>query len=114
MSLADWRAKRQMRDPARGVFRVTGAYDKHPSSNPPGTRITGVLIAPGIPATPAEHRADLRGRWVAQRELPVLVDRSDPARFAILWSEVTKVSRGDRARQLAQEAADLLNSEEHF
>jgi hypothetical protein len=46
----------------RGVFRVTGFYDKHPSSSPPGTRITGVIIAPGIPATPAEHKVDERGR----------------------------------------------------
>lgn len=114
MSLADWRAKRQMRDPVRGVFRVTGFYDKHPSSNPQGTRITGVLVAPGIPATPAEHKADPRGRWVAQRELPVLVDRSEPSRFAILWSQVTKVSQREREWQAAEDEADLLNSEEHF
>jgi hypothetical protein len=62
MGLSDRRAKHNMRDPVRGVFRVTGFYDKHPSSSPPGTRITGVIIAPGIPATPAEHKVDERGR----------------------------------------------------
>jgi len=114
MSLGDWRAKRQMRDPVRGVFRVTGFYDKHPSSEPPGTRITGVLLAPGIPATPAEHKVDTRGRWVAKGDLPALIDRSDPSRFAILWSEVTRVSQRDRQMQAAGAEADWLNAEEHF
>ena len=103
-----------MRDPVRGVFRVTGFYDEHPSSNPPGTRITGVLLAPGIAATPVEHPADRRGRWVAQQELPVLVDRSEPSRFAVLWSEVTKVSRADREHRIAEAEADWLNAEDHF
>jgi hypothetical protein len=114
MGLADWRAKRRMRDPVRGVFRVTGWYDKHRSSSPPGTRITGVLLAPGIPATPAEHRADRRGRWVAQQELPVLADRSEPSRFAVLWSEVTKVSRADREHRIAEVEAGRLDAEDHF
>jgi hypothetical protein len=114
MGLGDWRAQRRMRDPVRGVFRVTGFYVKHPSSNPPGTRITGVLLAPGIPATPAEHRADLRGRWVAQQELPVLIDRSEPSRFAVLWSEVTKVSREDREHRIAEAEAEQFNAEDHY
>jgi hypothetical protein len=46
----------------RGVFRVTGFYDKHPSSSPPGTRITG--------ATPGT-------------QLTVLIDPGDRSRVAI-------------------------------
>jgi hypothetical protein len=110
MGLSDWRAKHNMRDPVRGVFRVTGFYDRHPSSSPPGTRITGVLIAPGIPATPAEHKADERGRWADHQELPVLVDRSDPSRFAILWSEVGPASWRDREMTSAQAEAGRINA----
>jgi hypothetical protein len=110
MGLADWRAKRQMKDPVRGVFKVTGWYDAHPSSSPPGTRITGVITAPGIPATAAEHKADERGRWAAEQELPVLVDRADPQRFAILWAEVKPASWRDRELTQAQQAAAELNA----
>jgi hypothetical protein len=110
MGLSDWRAKHNMRDPVRGVFRVTGFYDKHPSSNPPGTRVTGVITAPGIPATPAEHKVDERGRWASHQELPVLVDRSDPSRFAILWSEIQNVPWRDSEMSSAQAMADRLNA----
>jgi hypothetical protein len=110
MGLSDWRAKHNMRDPVRGVFRVTGFYDKHPSSNPPGTRVTGVITAPGIPATSAEHKVDERGRWASHQELPVLVDRADPSRFAILWSEVQNVSWRDSEMSSAQAVADQLNA----
>jgi hypothetical protein len=96
MGLGDWRARQQMRDPVRGVFRKTGFYDKHPASTPPGTLMTGVVIAPGVPAMAAEHRVDGRGRWAGQEEFPVLVDRADPARFAILWSELETVPWRDR------------------
>jgi hypothetical protein len=110
MGVSDWRAKHNMRDPVRGVFRVTGFYDKHPSSSPPGTRVTGVITAPGIPATPAEHKVDERGRWASHQQLPVLVDRSDPSRFAILWSEVQNVSWRDSEMSSAQAMADQLNT----
>jgi hypothetical protein len=107
MSLADWRAKRQMRDPVRGVFRVC-----HPQS----ARIAGVLVAPGIPATPAEYSVDARGRRVTQKELPALIDRSEPARFVILWSEVTEPAQGEPERRAAGAGAgaDELDFEEHF
>jgi hypothetical protein len=98
-----------MKDPVRGVFRVTGFYDAHPHSSPPGTRITGVIVAPGMPATPAEHKVDGR-HWADSQELPVLVDRSDPSRFVVLRDEVKPVSWQDRERQAAQAEADRLNA----
>jgi hypothetical protein len=98
-----------MKDPVRGVFRITGFYDKHPSSSPPGTRLTGVIVAPGIPATPVEHKPDSRGRWAGMQELPVLVDRTDPSRFVVLWDEVKPISWQDQALQAAREAADRIN-----
>lgn len=111
MGLGDWRARQQMRDPVRGVFRKTGFYDRHPASNPPGTRMTGVIIAPGVPAMAAEHRVDGRGRWAAEEEFPVLVDRADPARFAILWSELEAVPSRDRELASAQAEADRINAD---
>lgn len=110
MGLGDWRARQQMRDPVRGVFRKTGFYDRHPASTPPGTRMTGVIIAPGVPAMAAEHRVDGRGRWAGQEEFPVLIDRADPARFAILWSELETVPWRDRELASAQAEADRLSS----
>jgi hypothetical protein len=109
----DWHAKHGMVDPVRGVFIVTGFYDKHPSSSPPGTRITGVLSAPGIAAHPAEHRVDRRGRWADTTRLPALIDRADPSRFAILWNEIDAGSAQDQERQRAQAEADRLNSAVH-
>jgi hypothetical protein len=99
-----------MKDPVRGIFRVTGFYDAHPSSSPPGTRITGVIVADGLPATPAEHKVSGREHWADSKELPVLVDRTDPSRFVILWDEVKPVSWQDRERQAAQAEADRLNA----
>jgi hypothetical protein len=110
VSYRDWQAKRHMKDPVRGTFRVTGFYDAHPHSNPPGTRITGVITAPGIPATPAEHKTDAHGRWAGAQELPVLVDRADPSRFAVLWSEVGQRSWRDQEQEYAQAEADRLNA----
>jgi hypothetical protein len=110
VGLVDWRAKHNMKDPVRGVFRVTGWYDAHPHSDPPGTRLTGVITAPGIPAFAAEHKVDGRGRWGGVDELPVLVDRADPSRFAIMWGEVRPVSWRDQEHARAQAEADSFNA----
>ena len=88
MGISDWRAKKQMKYPERGTLRVTGFNGQHSSSSPSGARITGVITAPGVPATTVEHKTDEKDRWAGVRELPVLVDRADPTRFTILWEEV--------------------------
>jgi hypothetical protein len=112
VGISDWRAKRHMKDPVRGSFRVTDWYDNHLSGR---ICLTGVITAPGIPATAAEHTGDLLGRWSIGDELPVLVDRADLARCVILWDEVTKPAVGDRlkqsAREKAQQEADMLNNQ---
>jgi len=76
MGHSERRAVRHTKAPVSGIFRVTGFYKKH-SHN----MLTGVITADGIPATPAEARADLEGRWVGNDELPATVD--NPARVAI-------------------------------
>jgi hypothetical protein len=103
MGFSERRAVRHMKAPVRGLFRVTGFYDV-----PSATVLTGVITAPGIPATPAEHSADNRGRWVGNDELPVAVDSADPARFVVLWDEVDAVSWRSQERKTAQGLADRL------
>ncbi|HEY0933657.1 MAG TPA: hypothetical protein VGD91_07940 [Trebonia sp.] len=78
-----------MKSPVSGIFRVTGSYDAKSA-----TRITGVITAPGIPATPAEHKTDRQGRWAESDELPVTVDQADPSKFVIMWDEVDSGSWG--------------------
>lgn len=87
MGLSEWHATRHMKNPVRGIFKVTGFYDVRSS-----TKITGVITAPGIPATPAEHKTGKPGRWAANDELPVAVDQADPSKFLILWDEVDPIS----------------------
>ena len=99
-----------MRDPARGEFRVTGRYFAHPGSNSFREVLTGVVTGPGIPPTAGEHLTDTAGRWVGHDLLPVMVDRSDPARFVILWDEVPKPDFRADARREAARAAEQAQS----
>jgi hypothetical protein len=108
MGISAWRAKRQMKYPERGVLRVTGFYDALSHSAPSGTRITGIISAPGIPDTPVEHKSDDQDSWAGVREVPVLVDRADPSRFLILWDEAQPISFRDQEPQAAPQEADRI------
>jgi hypothetical protein len=95
-----------MKDPMPGTFRVTGNYDAHPNSHL--QKLTGVLMVPGMPPTPAEVDADTGGKWVGQTELPVTVDRADPANIRVEWQDVRQFDQQAAARQqAAAEAARL-------
>ncbi len=102
-----WRAG-HMKDPVSGVFRVADWYDAHPHSSPSGTRLTGVIVADGVPPTTAEVAADHKGRWVGQNELPITVDRAEPANFRVEWDQVVTNDWRETARQRASEAAARL------
>ena len=102
-----WRAG-HMKDPVSGVFRVTDWYDAHPHSSPPGTRLTGVIVADGLPPTPAEAPADHKGRWAGRNELPITVDRADPSNFRIEWDQVTQTDWRALAQQRALDEATKL------
>lgn len=102
-----WRAG-HMKDPVSGVFRVADWYDAHPRSSPPGTRLTGVIVADGVPPTPAETPVDHHGKWVGQDELPITVDRADPANFRVEWDQVVQNDWRATAQQRAQQAAANL------
>jgi hypothetical protein len=104
MGISDWRAKRHMKQPERGVLRVSGIHRGHSASS---GRITGVITAPGIPDTPVEHKVDDHGRWTGIQEVPVLVDRADPAKFVILWDEVQPASWGDQMQAFSGDAGGM-------
>jgi hypothetical protein len=111
MELRPWR--RGMTDPVRGVFHVATSYDPHPNwSSGYRFRLTGVVTADGVPATPVDHLADWNGKWVGQDELPVLVDRANPANIRILWREVRQRDRKSDARQQAARLAEQLSAGE--
>lgn len=93
-----------MKSPVSGIFRVTGSYDAKSA-----TRITGVITAPGIPATPAEHKTDRQGRWAESDELPVTVDQADPSKYVIMWDEVDSGSWGSEGTRAARRLAIQIN-----
>ncbi len=88
MGINDWRAKRNIKYPERGVFRVIGLHDGHSRPSRTGTRIAGIITAPGIPATRIEHKMEDPARWTGHQALPVLLDRTDPTKFIVLWEEL--------------------------
>jgi hypothetical protein len=88
MGIGDWRAKRNIKYPERGVLRVIGLHDGHSRPSQTGTRIAGIITAPGIPATRIEHKMEDPARWTGHQALPVLLDRTDPTKFVVLWEEL--------------------------
>lgn len=107
MSLKDWRTKRRMADPVHGEFRVSGSYFPHPGSTPMRTMLTGVIVADGIPAAPAE-RMDRNVLGEFRRSLPVLVDRAEPKPFVVLWDKVVPMDARAEARECAEVDAQTL------
>jgi hypothetical protein len=71
MELRPWRrGEPGMAEPVRGVFRVADWYDPHPGwGSGSRFRLTGVISADGVPATPVDHLADWNGKWVGQDQL---------------------------------------------
>jgi len=88
MGINDWRAKRQIKYPERGVLRVIGLHDEHSHPSRTGTRIAGIITAPGLPATRIEHKMEDPARWAGHQALPVLLERTDPTKFIVLWEEL--------------------------
>jgi hypothetical protein len=105
MGWRDRRARREIKDPVRGEFRVSGQYVTHPGSTPLRETLTGVVTGPGIPPTAGEHPDDRRGRRIGRDVLPALVDRTDPTRFVILWDEIPVPDFRADAREQARQAA---------
>src|SRR5579862_1598238 len=107
MSFSDRRAMRHMKFPERGTLNVTGVHEGHSH-----TRIDGVITAPGIAPTRADHKIDERGRCAKGQDLPVLVDRADPSRFVILWDEAGNAPGAPSSFQYGPGADVLMGSED--
>ena len=94
-----------MADPVPGTMLVTAA--SMPSRNAVFhmSRITGVVSAEGVAPTAVQHNGLIRtALWPSPgRQLPVIVDRADPRRFAIQWDQVvtTEASALGQAEALA-------------
>ena len=80
-----------MADPVPGTMLVTAA--SMPSRNAVFhmSRITGVVSAEGVEPTAVQYSGLIRtALWPSPgRQLPVIVDRADPRKFAIQWDQVS-------------------------
>lgn len=78
-----------MADPVPGTMLVTAA--SMPSRNAAFhmSRITGVVSAEGVEPTAVQYNGLIRtSLWPSPgRQLPVIVDRADPRKFAIQWDQ---------------------------
>jgi len=56
---------------------------------------------------PAAHDVDRHYKqkpiWLAHEEFPILVDRSDPSRFVVLWDEAETAEWKEHEQQTAQQ-----------
>jgi hypothetical protein len=79
-----------MADPVPGTMLVTAA--SMPSRNAVFhmSRITGVISAEGVAPTAVQFGGLIRtSLWPSPgKQLPVIVDRADPKKFAIQWDQV--------------------------
>jgi len=103
MGISDWRAKRHMKQPSAAscASPASTADTHHRQAGSPCHH------GPGIPDTPVEHKVDDHGRWTGIQEVPVLVDRADPAKFVILWDEVQPASWGDQLQAFSGDAGGM-------
>jgi hypothetical protein len=60
-----------MKNPVRGIFKVTGFYDVRSS-----TKLTGVITAPGIPAAAAPPERGSQDSTVRASVVPASVVRA--------------------------------------
>ncbi len=78
-----------MADPVPGTFRVTAAAMPSRNALYHMTRITGVVSGEGIAPTAVQYSGLIRtSLWPSPgKQLPVIVDRADPRKFAIQWDQ---------------------------
>ena len=78
-----------MADPVPGTFLVTAAAMPSRNALFHMTRITGVVSAEGVAPTAVQYSGLIRtALWPSPgKQLPVIVDRADPRKFAIQWDQ---------------------------
>jgi hypothetical protein len=103
---------RRMAHPVEGTLLVTACNLPAGNAVYSTYRLHGIVSGPGLAPTPVRHRGIARVRkWpLPQRELPVLVDRTDPARLLIRWDRVA-TGRQDATAQ-TQRLAQAMRQQE--
>ena len=78
-----------MADPVPGTLLVTAASMPSRRAAFHMSRITGVVSAEGVEPTAVQYNGLIRtSLWPSPgRQLPVIVDRADPRKFAIQWDQ---------------------------
>ena len=78
-----------MADPVPGTMLVTAASMPSRRAAYHMSRITGVVSAKGVEPTAVQYQGLIRtALWPSPgRQLPVIVDRADPRKFAIQWDQ---------------------------
>lgn len=106
MSAGGKRAR--MRDPAPGTLLVTATSLPPRSAAYGNGNVTGVLTAPGLPATAVRSHAIYPVRKWPQlgTNYPVVFDRADPNLFAFDWDRVEKT--GDAALAETRALAEAM------
>ncbi|MEA3012505.1 MAG: hypothetical protein QOD42_1050 [Sphingomonadales bacterium] len=103
-------AVKSMADPVPGTLLVTAAAMPDRGSAYHMTRITGILSADGVEPRAVQFGGLVKtSLWPSPgQQLPVVVDRADPSKFAILWDEVR--GGGDAALDQAEALAAAMRA----
>lgn len=105
-------AVKSMADPVPGTLLVTAAAMPDRGSVYHMTRITGILSAEGVEPRAVQFGGLVKtSLWPSPgQQLPVVVDRADPAKFAILWEKVR--GGGDAALDQAEALAAAMRAKQ--
>ncbi|HEV7658786.1 MAG TPA: hypothetical protein VGO55_02960 [Allosphingosinicella sp.] len=103
-------AVKSMADPVPGTLLVTAAAMPDRGSAYHMTRITGILSAEGVEPRAVQFGGLVKtSLWPSPgQQLPVVVDRADPGKFAIEWDKVR--GTGDAALDQAQALAAAMRA----
>jgi hypothetical protein len=109
MGLATWWRIRRMREPVRGSLKVTVCAQPETalSAASYGAIVMGVVSATGFEPTAVEFSTTIISSRCPRsgQRVPVMVDRTNPRRIAILWKDVPRRNVLGAARGATQSAA---------
>ena len=102
-----------MADPVPGTMLVTAASMPSRSALYHMTRITGVISAEGVAPTAVQYGGLIRtALWPNPgKQIPVIVDRADPTKFAIQWDEMQNA--GESALNQAEALAAAMRAKQN-
>jgi hypothetical protein len=92
MGVNTWWRVRRMKDAVRGTLtvEVCAQPDTALGSASYSALVLGTVRAPGVDPVKVEHSCTVPSKRcpVSGQSVPVIVDRTNPRRLAILWDEV--------------------------